>query len=352
MAYTTINKSTDYFNTKLYTGTGSAQSISSVGFQPDWVWGKNRSTTNFHALYDAVRGSTKVLQSNTTTVEQTFAQGLTSFDSDGFTVGTDGDLNGSGNNIVTWNWKANGQGSANTDGTINTTYTSANTTAGISIIKYTGTGSNATIGHGLGVAPKMVMVKQLSNTRDWSIYHKFTNPDGTGAQYYMHLNNSDARASNSAFWNNTDPTNQVVNLGSISNTNQSSGTYIAYCFAEKTGFSKFGSYLGNGNDGDGSFIYTGFKPAFLMIKCTDTSGEHWHIHDTKRQTGNLNTGRYLLANTSDAESTSTSYAVDIISNGFKARTNNNSVNGSSKTYLYMAFGQSLVGSNNVPCTAR
>jgi hypothetical protein len=167
MAYTTINKSTDYFNIKLYTGNGSARSITGVGFQPDWCWFKNRSTTNGHSIFDVIRGATKNIISNSNAAESTSSNGLTAFDSDGFSIGTDGDVNGNGNNIVAWNWKANGAGSANTDGATNTTV-SVNTTAGFSIVKWTGTGSATTLGHGLGAVPKFWIIKNLDQVEDWS----------------------------------------------------------------------------------------------------------------------------------------------------------------------------------------
>ncbi len=347
MAYSINSK--DYFSTLLYSGNSTARSLTGVGFAPSFVWIKERTSTSDHMLFDQPRGVQKYISSNLTNVEQTSAGMLTAFGSDGFSLGSGNDTNDNGQTYIAWNWIGNGQGSSNTDGSINTTYTSANTTAGISIIKYTGTGSNATIGHGLGVAPKMVMVKQLSNTRDWSIYHKFTNPDGTGAQYYMHLNNSDARASNSAFWNNTDPTNQVVNLGSLSNTNQSSGTYIAYCFADVQGFSKIGLYTGNGN-ADGTFVYTGFKPAFVLVKETGTG--NWIIKDNKRPIYNQN-DTYLFANTADAESSASVLGMDLLSNGFKLRGTAGDMNGSATEIIYMAFAdEPLVSTNGVPATAR
>ena len=349
MAYTTVNKSSDYFNTKLWTGTGSENAITGIGFQPDWVWIKQRNTTRDHNAFDVVRGATKRLYPNANNAEETAAQVLKSFDSDGFTLGTDTSANQSSGTYAAWNWRAaNSQGSSNTDGSINTTYTSTNTTSGFSISTYTGTGSNATVGHGLGAVPKVVLVKGIGHTSQWYMYHV-----GTGANGVMLLDNNAAKTTDTVSWQNTTPTSSVFSIGNDGGTNGSGNTYVAYCFSPIQGYSAMGSYIGNGNDGDGSFIYTGFKPAMIIIKCSDTAGEHWHIHDTKRQTGNLNTGRYLLANTTDAESTSTSYAVDIVSNGFKARTNNDSVNGSSKAYIYMAFAEApLVGSNNVPATAR
>ncbi len=233
MAYTTINKSSDYFNTKLYTGTGSELAVSSVGFQPDWVWLKDRSAVASHILTDAVRTATKVLKSNTTGAESTNAQALKSFDSDGFTLGTTSDINTSSNTYVSWNWKANGQGSANSDGSINTTYTSANTTSGMSIIQYSGNGTaGATIGHGLGVAPKCVIIKRTDTTSNWIF-----GTGATGFTKFLYLNTTGAETTNSGTFNNTAPSSSVITLGSWNDVNNSSGTYIAYCFAEKQGFS-------------------------------------------------------------------------------------------------------------------
>ena len=342
MAYISFQPQ-DYFNTKLYTGNGSTQSISSVGFQPDWLWIKNRDGTNNHILQDAVRGATKSLESDGTGAETTSATRVTSFDSDGFSIGSAGTNNTNTNNYVSWNWKANGAGSSNTDGSINTTYTSANTTSGFSISTYTGTGSNATIGHGLNSAPSVVICKQLNATQQWINYHK-----AIGATKYLHLNASDASATSSTVWNDTDPTSSVFSVGTAVNCNGSGNTYVAYCFAEKKGFSKFGSYTGNGN-ADGAFIYTGFKPAFIMIKRTDSSAS-WVMFDSKRLGYNVaNYQLYANSNTSYGNNV----LLDITSQGFKCRANHLDVNGSGATYIYMAFAEApLVSSNGVPATAR
>ncbi len=340
MAYSTINKSTDYFNTKLYTGNGSARSITGVGFQPDWCWFKNRSTTNGHSIFDAVRGATKNIISNSNGAESTSSNGLTAFASDGFSVGTDGDVNGNGNNIVSWNWKANGAGSANTDGSISSTV-SANTTAGFSIVKWTGNGSTATIGHGLGVAPSVIIVKNYSASMNWISYWK-----ALGANKYLEFNLGNA-VGTGAEWNSTSPTSSVFSVGNTGSGNQNGANLIAYCFAEKTGYSKFGSYVGNGN-ADGTFVYTGFKPAFLMVKRTDTA-DTWIMYDNKRIGYNPN-NYFLQANSNAAESSSDRF--DLLSNGFKPRYDWTPINASGGTYIYMAFGQSIVGSNNIPATAR
>jgi hypothetical protein len=344
MAYTTINKSSDYFNTKLYTGTGSSNAITGVGFQPDFTWIKNRATTGNHALFDVINGVTKYVNSNTNYALQTSAQTLTAFGTDGFTVGTSADLNGNGNNVASWNWKAGGgQGSSNTDGSINTTYTSVSTTSGLSISKYTGTGSNATVGHGLGVAPKMILIKRLSAGDNWIVYH-----NSLGGTKNLYLDATNAEDTRSDTFNNTAPTSSVFSLGSATGTNGSGSTYVAYCFAEKTGYSKFGSYSAN-NNADGNFLYTGFKPAFTIFKKTNAAGSWW-IHDNKTSPYNLATNT-MTANTNGAETTGVGVQ-DLVSNGIKLRGTTDATNGSGGTYIYMAFGQSLVGSNNIPCTAR
>ena len=345
MAYTTINKSTDYFNTKLWAGNGSSQALTGVGHQTDMVWIKSRTDTRKHNMYDVVRGVQKRIVPNDTPAEDT-VPGVTAFGTDGFTVGSETDTNGGSRNFVGWSWKAGaGQGSSNTDGSINTTYTSVNTTAGFSISTYTGTGSNATIGHGLGVAPKFIIVKKRSGAVSWAVQ------TSTGAGYEMNLNNTEAQTSTSNYWNSTEPTSSVFSIGTNGIVNESGATYVAYCFAEKTGYSKLGSYTGNGN-ADGTFVYTGFKPSWILRKCiTSGTAENWLITDNKRPGYNV-TQLGLFPNATNAEDTAAHNAVDMLSNGFKMRSTDNRTNDSNKTYIYMAFGQSLVGSNNIPCTAR
>ncbi len=346
MAYTTVNKSTDYFNTKLYTGNGSTNAITGVGFQPDMCWWKMRSGTEEHALGDAVRGAGYIVKPNSTDGEAQSASYFASFDSDGFTLGSDTKTNGNGSTYASWNWKANGQGSSNTDGSINTTYTSANTTSGFSICQYTGTGANATVGHGLGVTPKMIIVKRTNTTGDWTIYHK-----SLGATKYIFLQSTDASGTQTSIWNDTEPTTTVFTVGTSSTVNQAGSTYVAYCFAEKKGFSKFGSYTGNGN-ADGAFIYTGFKPAFVMAKYASGGGTgSWHMYDNKRKGYNTEND-YVQANTTSSENSDTDQ-VDLLSNGFKWRANGSETNTNGGTMIYMAFAEApLVGSNNVPATAR
>ena len=346
MAYTTINKSTDNFNTKLYTGNATQRTID-VGFQPDLVWGKLRSTTGNHWIWDSIRGANYYLKSNATDGNNTGGgQDLNGFVSNGFTVGTGTRMNTNSETMASWNWKAGtGQGSSNTDGSINTTYTSVNTTAGFSISKWSGSGYNATIGHGLGVAPKMVIVKRLTGVADWVVGH-----DSMGWTKYIYLSSTAAQVdSASAAWNDTAPTNSVFTVATNTQVNASGSDYVAYCFAEKTGYSKFGSYVANGSSTNATFTYTGFAPKFVMIKRI-TSADHWVMNDSTRSTNENN--NTLKANSSDAEYTSTAYGIDLLSNGFKPYTSDGNYNANGDTYIYMAFGQSLVGSNNVPCTAR
>jgi hypothetical protein len=343
MAYTTINKHTDYFNTKLWSGNGSSQALTGIGHQTDMVWIKSRTDTRKHNLYDVVRGVQKRIVPNDSVAEDT-VPGITAFGTDGFTVGSETDTNGSSRNFVGWSWSAGASaGSANNDGSVASTV-SVNTTAGFSIVKWTGTGATATVGHGLGVEPSMIIIKNLTASRDWLVYHKkLGNTNGI----YLDLNLASTTSSN--FFNNTSPTSSVFTVGTDTDANDSSDDTIAYCFAEKTGYSKFGSYTGNGN-ADGTFVYTGFKPALVIIKRTDSSsGANWLLLDSVRSDINI-VNENLFANLNDAE-TSTERC-DFLSNGFKLRQTGTTVNGSGASYIFMAFGQSLVGSNNVPCTAR
>ena len=347
MAYISF-KPKDHFNTKLYTGNATDDTaITGVGFTPSFLWGKNRTDagTN-HFLIDAVRGVTKELNTNNTSAEGTDATLIKSFDSDGFTLG-DGSLNQSSKNFVTWNWKANGSGSSNTDGTITSTV-SANTTAGFSIIKYNGNGSaGATIGHGLGVAPKCVIIKRTDTTSNWIF-----GTGATGFTKFLYLNLTDAETTNSGTFNNTAPSTSVITLGSWNDVNNSSGTYIAYCFAEKKGFSKFGSYTGNGN-ADGTFVYTGFKPAFVLQKRSSAT-ESWQITDHARDANVSPNFARLMPNSTNAESTNTTWAkIEKFSNGFKLGGTDTVSNSSGSTYIYMAFAEEpLVASNGIPATAR
>ena len=339
MAYTGINKSSLQFNTKLYTGTGSSNAVTGVGFQPDFIWIKNRDNTTpyNHQINDAVRGVNKQLSPNNTNAQETNTGELTAFGSDGFTVGSGGTLNGNGNNIVSWNWKANGQGSANTDGTINTTYTSANTTAGFSIIKYTGSGSAGTVGHGLGVAPDVTIRKKLNTSDDWYVHTTLID----GSLDFLRLNTTANKADSSL----TGFTSSTIGVDA------SSYEEIIYAFKSKSGFSKIGIYEGNGN-ADGTFVYTGFRPAFLLVRTYSNSPFNWWMFDSKRSPSNV-ADKSLAANLNEVEASGSSRYLDFTSNGFKTRSTNDNINGSGKGYFYIAFAEApLVGSNNVPCTAR
>jgi len=352
MAYTTINKSTDYFNTKLYTGNGGTQSITEVGFQPDFTWIKGRSYADDHALFDTIRGVTKILYSNEVNAEETYANSLTAFDSDGFSIGSMAEVNTNSATLASWNWKAGtsftNDASATGIGTIDSTG-SVNDTAGFSIVSYTGTGSAGTIKHGLSSVPYMMIIKKRNSATgsNWMVYHKSISGTGDG---HIWLDLTNAKSTDINSWNNTAPTSSVFSIGTRTENNGSGDTFIAYCFAEKQGYSKFGSYTGNGN-ADGTFVYTGFKPAFVLLK--NASGTYnWNMQDNKRDTFNP-VDRHLAPNLTAAEAESSNYNVDFLSNGFKLRNNLTVWNASGANHIYMAFAEApLVGSNNVPGTAR
>ena len=339
-------KPSDHFKTLLYTGNGSdGHSITGVGFKPDFVWTKNRGSSTDNYVHDIVRGVEKAIRPNVTTGNYDTSINLQSFDSDGFTVGTQDGLNKSGKDIVCWNWLAGGsQGSSNTDGSINTTYTSANTTSGFSIVQYTGNGSTGTIGHGLGAVPKMIIGKQMTGSANgWGIYHASIG-NNKGLAF------DTAVPSTNPFFNDTDPTSSVFSIGNTGRLNQNSETYVAYCFAEKQGFSKFNSYVGNGS-ADGPFVFCGFKPSFVIIKNISAT-ESWYILDNKRPGYNTN-NYYITANSSNSEGTSTSLATSLVSNGFKIENSDTSMNTNGQNYIYMAFAEEpLVASNGTPATAR
>jgi hypothetical protein len=461
MAYTPINKPTDYFNTKLYTGTGSSNALTGIGFQPDWVWLKSRSAGWDHEQYDSVRGVGKSLSSVTTNAEQNSPQGVTVFGADGFTVGTRSGVNENNSTYVSWNWLAGGTapaitytvkvvsdggnkyrfndfgtsavtldlqeggtytfdqsdssnsghplrfsttsngthgggseyttgvttvgtagssgaktiitvgsgvatlyyyctqhsgmgGQANTNSTFGSSNfggsiqsnVSANTTAGFSIVSYTGNGSTGKIGHGLNSTPKVIIFKDRTNTNGWHFYH-----GSFGATDLLLLDATNSLLTGNSYMNSTLPTSSLISLGNSGGVNGSSANYIAYCFAEKKGYSKFGSYTGNGNS-DGTFVYTGFKPAWIMIKRTDASGHYWHIYDNKREPFNP-VGKVLYPNRSDSEFAG-SNRPDLLSNGFKNRSGNTDINASGGNYIYMAFAENpfVTGASAIPTTAR
>ncbi len=342
-----INKPNLHFNTLLrtgnYSGGGGTTAITGVGFAPGLMWEKKRNGTSIHSWLDQVRGNGKQLQSESTGAETTTSQ-YASIDSDGFTVNNSADY-GTSSNLVSWHWKANGAGSSNSDGSTTATV-SANTTAGFSIVSWTGTGSATTLGHGLGTTPQVILVKNRSEVYGWQMYH----PGLGGNNKYISINSSDAVATDTASWNNTAPTSSVFSVGASDANNKNTNNIIAYCYAEKKGYSKFGSYIGNGN-ANGRFVYTGFKPAFVLIKNITDAGELWEMFDNKRIGYNPKNHR-LYASTNDAEDTSAE-RLDLLSNGFKIRTTGSHVNESGDTMIYMAFAENpIIGSNNIPATAK
>lgn len=326
---------------KIYTGTGVVQSISNavnnVSFQPDLVWIKSRTpgATN-HALFDSSRGVTKYLSSNTTTAETTLAQSLTALNADGFSLGTDTTLvNASANLYVAWQWKAGGAAVSNTQGTI-TSQVSANTTAGFSVVTYTGTGVNATVGHGLGVAPKMVIVKRRTTAgASWLVYH--ANAGSPPQNNFLSLNLTDAVSASALPWNNTAPSSTTISLGTSGGTNNITDTFVAYCFAEIAGFSKFGSYTGNGL-ADGPFVFCGFRPRFVMVKAAIGGTGDWQILDSSRSTFNPSDAR-MWADLAQVELSNTGGNTDFTSNGFKTRNVNGDANASGVTYIFAAFAE-------------
>lgn len=337
----TIKQGNKYMDATTYTGNGGTQSIVNAGaFQPDLVWCKQRNAIDSNLLFDSVRGATKWLSSNVTNAEGTVS-GVSAFNSNGFTLGG-ANVNTNGDTFVGWQWQA-GQGStsSNTNGSITST-TSVSATAGFSVVTYTGTGANATVGHGLGIAPKMLIIKSRSTADTWRVYH-----DGIGNTKYINLNDTSAAGTASTVWNNTSPTSTVFTVGTESSVNGSGRAQIAYCFAEIAGFSKFGSYTGNGS-ADGVFVYTGFKPKYVMVKRTDTTSG-WSILDTARNPYNVSTTT-LRANVSDAETTglggANTMALDFTSNGFKFRDFGAGYNASGGTYIYACFAENPFAQSN------
>jgi hypothetical protein len=350
MAYTTIDDPSAYFHIKLYNGNGSTQSITNDAnagdFKPDWLWTKSRNDAFDHIIRDSSRGVSARLLPSFTAAEGG-PTGTTSFDTNGFTLDSTNTVNKATDNYVAWQWKANGgTTSSNTDGTITSTV-QANTTAGFSIVTYDGNGSSgATFGHGLGTVPNFIIIKNRSEVKDWTVYHGAnTSAPETDALF---LNLTDATIDNAGYWNDTAPTSSIITVGDNTKVNSSGEQHVAYCFAEKQGYSKFGSYTGNGN-ADGPMVYCGFKPAWLMYKTTGGIN-NWNLLDNKRSPTNV-VDKNFYPDSSNAEMTSTK--ADFLSNGFKIRTSDNQSNTSGTAYIYMAFASSpFVGSDGVPTTAR
>jgi len=348
-----IDKPSDYFNTVLYTGNATVRSISGVGFQPDLVWIKNRTQAVSHLLFDSIRGATNRIYSDLTAAEDSNANSLTSFDSDGFSLGTAGSSNGNTNSIVSWNWKAGtsftNDASATGIGSIDSAG-SASDASGFSIVSYTGTGSAGTIKHGLSTTPKMIIQKNRDESQPWWTY-----VESIGAGGQLRLNGTNAAGSDGGvLWNSTAPTSSVFSVGDNTGTNGSADKCIAYCFSEVKGYSKFGSYTGNGSASSGTFTYLGFKPSLIILKRTDSTAD-WKMYDNKRNSGSITNGnpngRTLKPNSSAAEGNAE--LLDFLSNGFKHYNDNGTDNESGATYIFMAFAENpFVTSTGIPATAR
>jgi len=355
MAYASITKPSSHFSCTLHTGTGSTQQITTglnMSANGGMVWNRLRDGTNNHVMWDTIRTATKTIYPDLNIGEATEATSLTAFTTTGWTGGGGGNTNGNGSTYASWNWLAGSShsGTSNNDGTIATTV-SVNTTAGFSIVKWTGTGSAGTIGHGLGAVPKTIWVKKTSQGDDWFIWH-----EALGAQGKINLNNSNAKQNDTGYWNNTLPTNQVFSVTSNGANNATGQVYIAYCFTNITGYSNFGTYIGNGSSSTapfvgGTFVYTGFKPAFVMGKYIDGSGD-WYLWDSKRLGYNRDNNK-IKPNTNGAETTED--WIDLYANGFKFFNNSGDFNYAGYSFLYMAFAEEPLVANvgqSIPATAR
>jgi hypothetical protein len=345
-----IDKPDLHFNTLTWTGDGSSsRDITGVGFQPDLVWGKCRNSAVSHAIYDSVRGASNLLSSNSTSAEGS-NPALNAFISDGFTVNSDSYLNLNANTYVGWNWKAGGTAVSNTAGSI-TSSVSANTTSGFSVVTWTGTGVAGTVGTGLSVTPKITIVKGREAVTNWIVGGSLIVDVGGSTNNYILLNGSAAMDTSTALYASYNPT--TVGVKTDANINGSGQGMVMYCFAEVKGFSKFGSYTGNGST-DGTFIYTGFKPAFIMFKDTGYAS-NWSMFDNRRA-GYNSKSDIIAPNTSGAEDTSNTTFADFLSNGFKWRFTNADFNASGNNYIYMAFAEqpfvTSTANGSIPATAR
>ena len=351
MPYTTINKSSDHFNTKLFTGTGSSNAITGVGFQPDWVWIKDRQDSHSHNLFTSLIGATKRMNCDTHDAETTNAESLKSFDSDGFTLGTQTNVNQSGHTNVAWNWKASGASGSGTtagSGTSKAYSYIVNLTAGFSITKFVGNGTSGhRIPHSLGATPKIFMIKNRSRgTTDWQIYSPVNDPTDALA-----LNQSDATGDSESYWSDEAPDATHIVVGGGGAVNYNGDDLVCYAWKEVSGYSSFGQYVGNGSL-NGKFCFTGHKPALVILKRTNTSN-NWIMFDNKRDPYN-EAIRVLYPNTTTVEDAGTgANDIDFLSNGFKIREDNGECNGNGDSYIYISFAAApLVGTNNIPCTAR
>jgi len=357
MAYTTIDDPSAYFQNLLWTGNGSNRSLTFNGnsdLQPNWSWIKQRSGNNYFTLTDSVRGLNKQIYSNATDTEATQTTNITAYNSNGVSLGTDSNLNGSGSTYVGWFWKAGTSVSGNTtgSGTAKAYSGSVNTDAGFSIIKYVGNqAAGHTIPHHLGAVPRMLIVKRLDpDASAWHVYN-----GSLGATKRISLNTADAQDADGTAWNNTTPTSSVFTVGDSGTTNTNNANIIAYCFAEKKGYSKFGTYVGNGN-ADGTFLYTGFKPAWVLFKNSGTANRQWQLLDNKRSSAGGNNVINITISPNNARDESwwgTNTYADFLSNGFKLRNSYDGVNESGGTYVYMAFAENpFTTSSGIPACAR
>jgi len=352
MAYTDIDDSSSAFQVKTWTGTGSSNALTLDGnsnLQPDWVMIKQTSGTQQWNGYDVIRGVQKYICWNTNAQEETQSQGLTAFGSDGFTVGSDDMVNGGSSTYVGYCWEAGGSASSNSSGNI-TSSVSANTTAGFSVVTYSGNGSaGATVGHGLGSAANLLMVKKKSSSGQW-VYGS-TGLDSSW-DYFLFVDDTSAKGNGDNVFNDTAPTSSVFSIGNAGDTNASGQSYVAYCFAEKKGFSKFQNYTGNGST-NGTFVYTGFKPAFVLCKLTSGSGYGWTLFDNKRAGYNENNYTVQPDGNGAQNTGGGNGRIDMLSNGFKLRTTDAGINGSGSEYTYMAFAENpFVTSTGVAGLAR
>jgi hypothetical protein len=372
MAYTTIDDPSAHFQTVLYTGNGSdGYSITNSGnsdLQPDLLWFKNRNDTQIHQVFDTTRGIASSLQTNDNDAQNTDSPNdrLTAINSDGFTLGDDGNPNTNTNTYVCWQWKVNGgTTSSNTAGDITTTIQN-NATAGISMFRYTGpnTGNDSannsgnfwSLGHGLGVKPEMVILKGLDGAHGWYVWHKGYDGTSVSNKYlllnYIADNPGVTTASNNILWGNTEFSSTLIEIGGWDVVNRNAQTYMVYCFASIQGYSKIGTYVGNGST-DGAFVYTGFQPAWIMTKSDNVStDDSWVIYDNQMNPNNDGAATNQFAEGAYADNAN-DYGFDILSNGFKIRATTENLNGSTKNYYYIAFAHHpFVTSGGVPCTAR
>ena len=342
MAYSPIDKASLFMTPLLWTGNDTAQTITGVPFAPAFVWIKNRDAAEKHVLVDAVRGANNFISSNDTGANNTNTEFVQSLTSDGYTLGNADQVNNGSDDFVGWNWKA-GTTSGLSGGTITPSAYSFNATSKCGIYKRTGTASAGTITHGLGGVPQMIISKNLTDTSNWRVYHV-----ALGSGNGINLNETAGDYSDANLWNGTDPTSTVYSIGSSNDTNKSRSDFVDYVFCEVPGFSSIGKYKGTGNT-KGPMIYTGFKPSFILLKRWNSTSD-WMVVDNKR--AGYNDANYRFkANTDVAEDTGTVY-VNLLSNGFKIITTSSDWNTDGSYYFYIAFGQSLIGSNGVVGTAR